>query len=479
MIKKHLMLLSISAAFYLQAQDVSVITNSINVYSDNSLNGSARYNAMAGATGALGGDGNALLNNPAGLGVAISGSVSGTLGLETYKNSSSFGGNSVDYNNELFNISNVNGVASFQLLTESPWKFINLGVNYSTQTLDNYVETVGNGDVVIQQNVPGSIATVLYDHTFDAHAYERVGDLSKMSIGLGANYDNRIYLGAGLNFHNANLEQRDFAQFHSSFDNSTKIYDKQYTPFSEQGSGFSANIGVIGKITNQLRLGASLETPTWWNIDRVYTDYYTEIDGVYYDNFAETRNFRSPFKATVSAALVPNKNFSINADYTIGLSDPHYSVDGPAETELNEFFDENSKNMSEIKVGAEYRIKGWRLRGGFAHATAPFDQITVNAYNSSGDTSSRGFDHLMIGSRNLIGLGLGYDFKSFFIDAAYQNISTTYDNPFLAGYQDFGTGYYGTNEGTSNGYDINSETSVVSEVDRNKNNFFLTFGWKF
>jgi hypothetical protein len=35
--------------------------------------GSAKFNAMAGANGALGGDANSLLTNPAGLGVAISG----------------------------------------------------------------------------------------------------------------------------------------------------------------------------------------------------------------------------------------------------------------------------------------------------------------------------------------------------------------------------------------------------------------------
>ena len=87
--------------------------------------------------------------------------------------------------------------------------------------------------------------------TFGGHAYNRYGDVSKMSIGVGGNYDNKFYLGAGLNFHDANLEQYDSARFTSSSNNVTETFNKQYTPFSESSSGFSASVGVIGKINPQ------------------------------------------------------------------------------------------------------------------------------------------------------------------------------------------------------------------------------------
>ena len=43
MIKKSLAILSISAAFYAQAQDASVLKNSVDVYSNTGLNGSSKY----------------------------------------------------------------------------------------------------------------------------------------------------------------------------------------------------------------------------------------------------------------------------------------------------------------------------------------------------------------------------------------------------------------------------------------------------
>jgi long-subunit fatty acid transport protein len=78
---------------------------------------------------------------------------------------------------------------------------------------------------------------------------------------VAANYDNRFYFGAGLNFHNSYLSQDDFANFQNNTTNTISSFDKQYTNFTERADGFSANIGVIAKLNNQFRLGASIETP--------------------------------------------------------------------------------------------------------------------------------------------------------------------------------------------------------------------------
>ena len=72
--------------------------------------------------------------------------------------------------------------------------------------------------------------------------------------------------------------------------------------------------------------------------------------------------------------------------------------------------------------------------------------------------------------------GLGFDFKSFYVDAGVQNITATYDNPF------FGGEYAVTaNNGFSviNGDGVDNSTSIVSEVKNTKTNFFVTVGWKF
>ena len=79
MLKKSITVLSISAAFFVNAQDVSIIKNTVDIYSGNQLDGSAKFNSMAGSMGALGGDVSAIAVNPAGLGVFITSNVNGTL----------------------------------------------------------------------------------------------------------------------------------------------------------------------------------------------------------------------------------------------------------------------------------------------------------------------------------------------------------------------------------------------------------------
>ncbi|WP_258319565.1 OmpP1/FadL family transporter [Chryseobacterium chendengshani] len=468
--------MSISAAFFVQAQDISVIRNSVDVYSNAPMIGSSKFNAMAGSNGALGGDGTTLMTNPAGIGVAIAGDISGTLSVINNKNTASLAGSSIDYNINKANIGNVNGVATFQLMTETPWKFINVAANISTTSIENYIESPGNSDISIAKNLVDQDGNnVVGNLSYLGHAYNRYGTQTQFNIGVGANYNNAVYFGASINMHGVDMEQYDSAVLGLDLDNSVTTFDKQYTPYSEKSSGFSGSLGVIGKVSNQLRLGASIETPTWWTIDRAYRDYYDGGDGIYYDNFVEDRTFRSPMKATLSGAFVPNKNFAINVDYTLGLTKPRYKVQGPAESELNAVFNDNYKNLSEIKVGAEYRIKALRLRGGYSYASSPFDSTTISSFSNTGTVSDNSYSNFILGDRNTIGAGIGYDFGKFYIDAAYQNITSEYKNPFLAGYEfdNYNTGYY------SGDFDVTTPSSVVSDVQNVRNNFFLTLGWKF
>ncbi|WP_166668333.1 OmpP1/FadL family transporter [Chryseobacterium daecheongense] len=466
MLKKSLVLMSISAAFFAQAQDVSVIRNSIDVYSGSPMVGSSKFNAMAGANGALGGDASSLLTNPAGLGVAISGEINGTLSINNNKNTSSLAGSSINYNINDVDLGNVGGIMTFQLMTESAWKFINVGVNFSNQSIENYVETPGNSNLMYDFDVDRS-------SSYAGHAYNRYGNLSKTSFGVGANYNHNLYLGVGFNFFNASIDQYDTAAFKSLQNGAIDYFDKQNTPYFERSTGFSASLGVIGKVSPNFRIGAALETPTFWEIDRSY-DFYNDPE--LGDDFGyENRRFTSPLKATVSAAVVAGKNFSLNADYSLGLTTPKYKVYGPAETELNDFFKDNYKNVSEVRVGAEYRIKQLRLRGGYSYVSNPLDALTINRFTNEGSTGDQSYNNLILNDRNLLSFGLGYDFKSFYIDAAYQNVTSKYSNPFMRGVlsDNIDSAYYSPTD------IVTSDAYIVSDVKNSRNNFFITFGWKF
>ncbi|PIE50994.1 MAG: hemin receptor [Flavobacteriales bacterium] len=472
MIKKSIILVSFSVACYVQAQDVSVITNTTEVYANPVMKGSAKFDAMVGSNGALGGTANALLTNPAGLGVAVSGEVSLSLDSHRYQNKATLNNTSLTYKNNLTGLSNVGVIGIFRPESEGNWKFVNVAVNYSNQCLDKYVETPADENISFSKDLidPNNNA-VTGNLAFKGHAYNRTGRVSKFSLGFGANYDHSFYFGAGLNFSSAKVTQGDRAAFLLDLDNRIYDFDKQYTPYEEQASGISMSLGGIAKISNQLRLGIALETPTLWSMERVYWEYGEDNSGYATEGrYSEDRRLVSPFKTTLSAAIVPNKRFALNVDYTVGLTKPKYSEQGGAEVELNDFFRKNTKNTSELRVGAEYRWNKLRLRGGYAYANSPFESLSINTVSASNGQLNQPFTS----SRRTLGLGIGYAFNSFFIDVAYQNVSSSaYQNPFMQGYEAFNSGYYSTD------FDLTSENAIVSEVENKQNNVNVTLGWKF
>ena len=474
--------LSLGAMYY--AQDASVIKNTAEVYSGSNFGGTAKFNSMAGSMGALGGDLSAITVNPAGTGVFITGDVSATLAVQGNKNNSNLFGKSFEssYNNT--NLGQVGGVVSFETNSNSPWQFVNLAFNYSTKNLEDYVQTPGNSSIkeAVQYESGGN--TVNDFLVYNGHAYDRTGTASNLNVSLGGNYENKIYLGAGLNFKTAELEQSDFFQYQLQNLGEYAYYQKQYSPYRESSNGFSASVGIISKINNNIRLGVAIESPTFWNLTRTYTEYgFNSNDNVVYGIYDETRKLTTPMKLTLSGAVVASKNFAVNIDYTLGVTKPKYSDPGPLpngdespEHQLNSYFSSDYKNTSDLRIGAEYRMAGFRLRGGYGIEANPFDASSLKSFNSTGNSGANSYSSLFLGKRQTLAGGLGYDFKSFYVDAGVQNITATYDNPF------FGGKYAVTaNNGFSviNGDGVDNSTSIVSEVKNTKTNFFVTVGWKF
>lgn len=463
MTKKILSIGLIPIAIYLNAQDVSTIRNTAEVYSNGISVGTAKYNAMAGSIGALGGDISTINTNPAGLGVAITGSIGATLNMVKNSNTSSIGGASLEKSTNKTSFGQAGGIATFMFNESSKWKFVNIGVNYTNQDIEDYIQSPKSGVVISRELLNSQSQKVIGNFTNEWHKFDRTGYVSKMNIGVGGNYDNRIYVGGSINFSSTNIEQYDTQRFALDLDpNYWYDFNQRFTPFAEDATGFSLSAGVIAKVNNQIRLGLALETPTWWKMDRIFTgqlftkngrivpdSQWEDSDGFVSENYTEDRTLTTPAKMTLSGAYVPSKNFSFNVDYTLGLSKPKYKVQGDAETELNDFFSNNYKNISDLKLGAEYRYDGLRLRAGYGLATGAFK------------------DNDFLGKRKTLGLGIGYDFKSFFIDAAYQNIASDYNN------------FYGGGDYFSDEISLYSENYAMPTVKNKQNNFFLTAGWKF
>jgi long-subunit fatty acid transport protein len=122
-------------------------------------------------------------------------------------------------------------------------------------------------------------------------------------------------------------------------------------------------------------------------------------------NFYAPYRLDTPNKFTGSFAYIFGKTGLISIDYSIKEygrtkfqpeNDPYYrNVNGEMNTILND--------SGELRLGAEYKIKEWSLRGGYRFEESPYKNKTT------------------IGDLNSFSGGLGYNFGMFKLDLSYTN----------------------------------------------------------
>ena len=180
--KKYLFLLAISFTFSIgQAQEISDAL----LYSQDNLTGTARFRAMGGAFGALGGDLSSINVNPAGSAIFSNNQLGLTLGSFNTKNNSNYFGSATTDKQNSFDLNQAGAVFIYNTRGKSKWKKISVGVNYeNTNNFDNrlfsagtnpnnsidqyflsYANTGNNGSPVPQEFVnrePGESISELY-----------------------------------------------------------------------------------------------------------------------------------------------------------------------------------------------------------------------------------------------------------------------------------------------------------------------------
>ena len=119
-------------------------------YSTENLQGTARFQAMGGAFGALGGDLSALNVNPAGSAVFNFSEISITGSNYHRNNDARFGSTLRNTTSNSLDFNQVGGVFVFNSSTDSPWKKIALAINYDmVRNFDNEFIASGNTTVGI------------------------------------------------------------------------------------------------------------------------------------------------------------------------------------------------------------------------------------------------------------------------------------------------------------------------------------------
>jgi len=109
-------------------------------YADNSYQGTARFNSMSGAFGALGGDMSSVAVNPAGSAILNSGHFSLSFGSDNKSGQASLINSSNNFDKNNFTLNQIGGVINFENLDgDNKWKKISIGIVYN-QSKNNFNE---------------------------------------------------------------------------------------------------------------------------------------------------------------------------------------------------------------------------------------------------------------------------------------------------------------------------------------------------
>lgn len=430
------LLLVVTITSYAQAlgyQDLALL------FSQDDLNGTARFKAMGGAFGALGGDISSINVNPAGLAVFNNSSFTGSFNVRNTAINSNYFGTTNSNQDQFFNLSQAGAVLVFRSNQKSDWTKFAFGVNYrlSKDFRDSFLVS-GNSNVATfrdfpeDRNVPALDYNVAEEQRF-FNDYN--GETTEFNLAFSAVHNNKLHLGASLNFYDLNFSQQaTLTEFNNDGNGNTldaSLYQENFTT----GTGVSLNAGFIYKASQFFRFGLSYQTPTWYsevieesnivNNDGFNGDveiavsesnlvYDNTSGGNFFSNNAFYR-FRTPSKLTTSTAFVFGKNGLLSLDY-VYKNFNNVRLSGQDFSEENNFFQNELRNTHSFNVGGEWRFDRLSLRAGYRTEQSP--------------------DVLALESDNLseYSFGGGYNFGNFRLDFAYSNNNRTAPYNFYAGF---------------------------------------------
>jgi len=400
------------------------------MFSRNDGNGSARFVAMGGAFGAVGGDVTSMIINPAGISVFNGNNASLTFQARNTNYLTTYYNNSLTTEEDFFKVTNAGAVLTFENNFNNEWSKLALGVNYriSADFEDRFIAK-GNSGFSSFNSFPLDISQnpIIYDISEDqelSNYYD--GEISELNFAFSGVYQEKLHVGAGLNFYDLNFSQQTILREKNNDGNNNTLNARLYQENFTTGVGFSLSAGVIYKPTNAFRLGISYQTPTWFteiientnitNNDGFFGDTEIEVsnDDMVYDNTFGGNlptqgllyKLRTPSKITASTAIIFGKFGLISLDYSTknyrGLN-----LSGDDFSEENLFFDNQLRKVDALHLGTEWRIKKLSIRGGYIYEQSP-------------DVSAIASDDLQSYS-----LGFGYNFGWVKFNLAYTNSNKT------------------------------------------------------
>ena len=384
--------------------------------SQKDLCGTARFQSMAGAFGALGGDISTLTQNPAGVGVYRSSDVNVTLALD-FNNTKT---PNVSNNETNFSAPSIGYVGAIKLNSDF-MPNLNIGFSYNRQanfkrryrgynngattSVTNYIAAnTGNWtpndlsqserDPYYNSNAPW-ISILSYNSylinennkrwqglygdgttAYNEFDVQQEGHNDEYSINLGGNIKNMLYWGVGVGisdfvydsyqYYGESLDNAYIANYQTN-DIEIGVADFGFEHFLHTtGTGYNFKLGLIFKPINELRFGAAFHTPTYFDMKDCYksnasfemsssekNSYYGTNETGEKGFYDEIRySFKTPWRFMGSVAAVIGKSAILSFDYEY--------VDAPsmrvADDNDYEYVETTNNIKSYLKASSIYRI---------------------------------------------------------------------------------------------------------------------------
>ncbi|MBF4517996.1 outer membrane protein transport protein [Flavobacterium sp. ANB] len=449
-------------------------------YAQDNLTGTARFRAMSGAFGAVGGDLSSMSVNPAGSAIFSNNQVGITLSNQNIKNNSNYFETPSSDKDNSFILNQAGGVFVFHDRNpNNNWKKIAIGATYEntnnfnnnlfsvgtnpTNSIDKYFLSYANGiELGNIKNIPyedqlynqqqarfgyyGFVINPLAENDKNTQytsnvptggnyyqenrIYEK-GYNSKLSFNIATSYKDRIYFGANLNVHVT--DYRRSSSFYERNDNplqaTATISDLEFNnELYTYGNGFSFQLGAIAKVTESFRLGLAYESNTWYELyDELSQSLYTTTQAANQpENYAnvnpnivnvyEPYRLQTPGKVTFSAAYVFGKSGLISIDYAI----KDYSNTKYKPTNDVGFRKLNSDMSNQLTTNGELRVG----------AEYKISRLSLRGgYRFEGSPYKNG---TTIGDLNSYSGGFGYNFGGTKVDLAYSYLERKSSQGFFA-----------------------------------------------
>ena len=484
--KLKLFLVSIFTTYSLvYSQNINDALN----YSSNSYQGTARFNSMSGAFGALGGDLSAIAVNPAASAILSDGYFSLSFGSDNKSGDAALLNSSNNFNKNNFTLNQIGGVINFENVDgNNKLKKISLGVSFNqsknhfnefsvfnisnNNSIDSYFlnnaeglrldqisafegESITDAYVDIgnvygyahQQAFLGYESFIIDPLEFNDNNSSYISNVpggtfnqnfrsisrgynGKLSFNAGFQYKDNLYFGVNLNSHfidydnytilNESNSNGDSGQFRIN-----EIYFENR--LSTFGEGFSAQLGIISKISDVIRFGFTYDSPTWYTISEE-TSQYLETSIIDEDdnvsllitnpnaiNIYEDYTLKTPSKITASTAFV-FKNFGLfsfdfsRRDYSSMKFKPENDIHF---SNLNQQISIRLKDVNTFRFGAEILADRLSFRGGYMIEESPYNSDTVSEFDNI-DDSVNGFS-----------LGIGYKLENSMIDLSFVKLNSS------------------------------------------------------